>query len=42
MAFGHVMGALTPRRMRGVVVYAVVTPRGLWKAWRGKAPLGRR
>ena len=42
MAFGHVMGALNPRLMLGGGVYVVVPPRGLWRAWLGNAPLGRR
>jgi hypothetical protein len=32
MAFGHVIGAINPRRMLGVVFYGVVTPRGLLRA----------
>jgi hypothetical protein len=35
MAFGHVMDAINPRRMRGVVFYVVVPPRGLVRPWRG-------
>ena len=41
-AFGPIRGAITPRRMRGVVSSGVVTPRGLVRTWLGTNPLGRR
>ena len=41
-AVGPIRGALNLRRRRGGVCDVIVPPRGLWKAWRGTAPLRRR
>src|SRR5215217_4299699 len=38
-AVGPIRGALNLRRRRGGVCDVIVPPRGLWKAWRGTAPL---
>ncbi len=42
MAFGHVMGAINTKLILGIVFYLVVTPIGIFRAWLGKDPIGRR
>jgi hypothetical protein len=42
MAFGHIMGWINTRIILSAVFYVVITPVGVFRAWLGKDPMGRR